>query len=272
MSFDATQFRTLQRNLWSSGDWPSVAETIQPVADQLVERVDVKPGQAVLDVGTGSGNAAIAAAERGARVVGGDITPELFDAARARAAAAGVEVEWVEADAADLPMADDSFDVVLSTFGVIFAPHPARAAAELVRVTRPGGVIGICAWTPDGLTGRMLAMMRQALPPPPPEVQPPVLWGSEDFVRVLFEGSGVELEFERVLAEQDAASVEEWVSELEMKLGPLVMAKAMLEPTGLWAGLRGRLVELFSECEADDGTFRGRSEYLRTVGRLSEGA
>ena len=134
MSFDATQFRQGQRKMWSSGDWPSIARTIQPVADQLVERMDVRDGQDVLDVGAGDGNVSIRAAERGARVTASDITPELFESGRQRAADAGVEIEWVEGDAADLPFADESFDVVMSTFGCIFAPaSPGRGRRDGAR-------------------------------------------------------------------------------------------------------------------------------------------
>jgi SAM-dependent methyltransferase len=265
MAFDATEFRARQRHVWSSGDWPDVATKIQSVADELVERVEVREGQDLLDVGTGSGNVAIPAAERGATVTGADITTELFDAARARAAQAGVEVDWVEGDAADLPFEDSSFDRVLSVFGCMFAPRHQEAADELVRVCRPGGLIGVCAWTPEGLNGTMLATMSSVMPAPPPEVQPPLLWGKEDHVRELFDGTGVELEFERVMAVWEGDSAQDWISYCEQALGPVVVAKSLLEPQGKWEGVRARLVDLFSQHAEADGTLR--SEYLRTIAR-----
>jgi SAM-dependent methyltransferase len=267
MSFDAAEFRGRQRKMWSSGNWPEIASHIQPVADELVERIDVREGQDVLDIGTGSGNVAIRAAERGARVTGSDITTEMFEAARARAAEAGVEVEWVEGDAADLPFDDDSFDQVLSVFGWMFAPRHQDAADELVRVCRPGGVIGLCAWTPEGVNGRMLKLVGSALPPPPPEVQSPILWGSEDHVRELLDGKGVELEFERAMAEWEWDSAEGWISFCEEKLGPTIAAKSVLEPEGRWDDMKSQLIEMFSEYSADDGSLRASAEYLRTIGR-----
>lgn len=268
MTLDTTEFRQRQRKVWSSGDWPAVAQIIQPVADELVERVGVKEGEDVLDVGTGSGNVAIRAAERGARVTGADITPELFDAARARAKEADVEVEWVEGDAADLPFPDQSFDHVLSVFGCMFAPRHQDAADELVRVCRPGGQFAATAWTPDSMNGRMLKMMGEALPPPPDEVQPPILWGSEEHVRELFAQKDVELKFEPAVAAWDWDSAEEWVAYTEENLGPVIMGKSVLEPDGKWEEMRSRLVELASEFATENGGFSLSSDYLRTIGEV----
>jgi SAM-dependent methyltransferase len=254
--------------MWSTGDWPDFAKTIQPVSDALIERVDVQPGQDVLDVGTGSGNAALRAAERGGRVVGLDITPELFDAGRRRAAEAGVEIDWVEGDAGELPFADDSFDVVVTVFGAIFAPDHQAVADELVRVCRPGGTLAVCGWTPEGLNGRMLKAIADTAPPPPPEVQPPILWGTEEHVRELFDGSGVELAHERELASWEWESPEAWVSYLEENLGPAMLAKAALEPAGKYEAIRAAQLELFTSYVTADGSFKPEAEYLRTVGRL----
>jgi SAM-dependent methyltransferase len=264
MSFDPVQFRQAQRSMWSAGDWPSIARSIQPVADALVDRACVRSGQDVLDVGAGDGNVSIRAAERGARTTASDITPELFDSGRARAAEAGVEIEWVEADVAQLPFADESFDHVLSTFGCIFAPRHHEAAAEMVRVARPGGTVAICAWTPEGLNGRMLALMSGALPKPPPDVQPSILWGSEEHVNDLFGDKGVELDTERVLAVWEAPSADAWVTTLEENLGPTILARSVLEPAGEWDALRARAVEMIAEYEVD-GRMRAEAEYLRIV-------
>ncbi len=269
MSFDATQFRAAQRAMWSAGDWPDFAKTIQPVADALVERLDVRAGHDVLDLGTGSGNAALPAAERGARVVGSDITPELFDAARRRAADAGVEVEWVEADATELPFEDDSFDVVMTVFGAIFAPQHQRAADEMARVCRPGGVIGVCGWTPEGLNGQLLKTLAASAPPPPPEVQPSILWGVEDHVRGLFSDLGVELSLERELARWEWESPESWLDYFEQTLGPAIMTKAYLQESGEYDAVRAQLLELFSPMVAADGRFQPEAEYLRSVARMA---
>lgn len=269
MSFDAAQFRQGQRQMWSSGDWPSIAVTIQPVADALVERVGVSEGQDVLDVGAGDGNVAIRAAERGARVTASDITPELFDSGRGRAAGAGVEIDWVEGDAADLPFGDASFDTVLSTFGCIFAPRHQEAADEMVRVTRPGGTVGVCAWTAEGLNGQMLKLMGSAMPAPPPEIQSPILWGSEEHVTGLFDGKGVELELERTTLVWEFESADAWVTQLENNLGPTMMAKSILEPAGEWEAMRARTVDLFDQFDTPGDGWAPEAEYLRIVARRS---
>ena len=268
MTIDVEQIRAGQRKMWSTGDWPSIAKTIQPVSDALIERAGVGEGQDLLDVGAGSGNLAVPAAGRGARVTAADITPELMGIGRERAAAAGVEVRWVEGDAAELPFADESFDVVLSVFGCMFAPDHDAAASELVRVCRPGGTIGVCAWTPEGLNGRLLKLAASAMPPPPPEMKSPILWGDEAHVRELFDGADVELSLEREMVAWDWPSAEDWVSFTEENLGPTMTARAALEPAGEWAPARQRMVDLFREYETPEG-FRPRAEYLRTVARRS---
>jgi len=175
------------RALWASGDYPAVAaELIPELGPELVRASGVKAGDRLLDVAAGSGNAAIPAAEAGAIVTASDLTPELFDAGRQIAAQRGVELEWVEADAEAMPFADNSFDVVLSTVGVMFAPHHQAAADELVRVCRPGGTIALINWTPEGLIGNLFATMKSYAPPPPPGASPAPLWGNEDHVRSLF--------------------------------------------------------------------------------------
>jgi ubiquinone/menaquinone biosynthesis C-methylase UbiE len=174
------EFRKRTRATWAAGDWDSFARLVTPVGKLVLDRVGVEPGLRVLDVGTGSGgNVAIPAAQRGVEVVGADVTPALFEHARRRAAEAGVEVDWVEADAQELPFPDATFDRVISTFGAMFAPDHARAAAELVRVCRPGGRIAMTTWVNDGFAGELFTLTGSFLPPPPPGVQPPSLWGVE---------------------------------------------------------------------------------------------
>jgi ubiquinone/menaquinone biosynthesis C-methylase UbiE len=181
------ELKARHRALWASGDYPAVAaELIPDLGPELVRACEVRAGQRVLDVAAGSGNAAIPAAERGAKVTASDLTPELFDAGRRIAAERGVELEWVEADAEALPFADDSFDVVMSCVGAMFAPHHQATADELVRVCRPGGTIGMINWTPEGFIGNLFRTMAPYAPPPPPGATPPPRWGDEQHVRELF--------------------------------------------------------------------------------------
>jgi SAM-dependent methyltransferase len=269
MALDIAGFKQTQRKTWSSGDYPDIARLIESGAERLVAAADIQAGQDVLDVATGSGNVALLAAQRGANVIGLDLTPELFVAARRRAAEAGVDCEWVEGDAEDLPYPDDSFDRVTSAFGTMFAPRQEVAAAELVRVAKPGGLIAVAAWTPEGTNGRMFRTVGSHMPPPPPELRPPSLWGDEQHMRSLFEPHGVELEFELAKVAFEDESIEAWLAYGEEKLGPMVMARAALEPQGKWDALRADLEALYERENLNtDGTFRVEPEYLVTVGRL----
>jgi SAM-dependent methyltransferase len=174
------------RTMWGLGDYPDVATRLIPeLGPTLVAATGVRPGDRVLDVAAGTGNVAVPAALAGADVVASDLTPELFDAGRAFAQSQGVDVRWEEGDAEGLPYADDTFDVVTSSVGVMFAPHHQQAADELVRVCRSGGRIGVISWTPEGFVGDLFRTMKPYAPPPPPGAQPPPLWGDEAHVRAL---------------------------------------------------------------------------------------
>jgi SAM-dependent methyltransferase len=180
------ELKAKHRTMWALGDYPAVAaEVIQELGAVLVEATGVGPGDRVLDIAAGSGNAAIPAALAGARVVASDLTPELFETGKAAAARSGVELEWWQADAEDLPFATGAFDTVLSCVGVMFAPHHQTAADELLRVCRSGGSIGLLSWTPAGFIGQMFATMKPYAAPPPADAQPPPLWGDEAHVRSL---------------------------------------------------------------------------------------
>jgi SAM-dependent methyltransferase len=227
----------------------------------------VASGDDVLDVACGTGNATIPAAQRGAKVVGLDLTPELLKGGRAAAAEAGVEIDWIEGDAEALPFEDQSFDAVLSVFGAMFAPHHAVAAAEIARVLRPGGRMALANWTPDGNIGTFFATVGSHMPPPPEGFQPPPLWGTEDHVRGLFEGTGVELSFESAVVNYRFDSAEHVMDFFEHKFGPVVMAKAALEPEGKWEALRADLVAMYEGFgSTDEGDFRFPGQYLLTTG------
>jgi SAM-dependent methyltransferase len=257
------------RATWASGDYAAVAEMIDEVPPRdLLARVPVHPHDDVLDVATGTGNVALPAAAAGADVVGLDITPELFDTARRRAQEQGVTVDWIEGDAEDLPFADESFDIVLSVFGVQFAPRHRVVAEELARVTRTGGRIGLINWTPEGLIGEMFKIMGRYLPAPPDYASPPPLWGSEEHTRELFAGTGVGLEFARGYNPWHFDSAEHFVVFFETHYGPTLKARERLEGEGRWAELREKLHELAERRnEATDGSLLIHAEYLVTMGR-----
>ena len=174
------------RTMWASGNYPEMVETfLLPLGPRLVEACRIGAGVSVLDVASGTGNAAIPAAQRGAHVTASDLTPELLQAGAKVAETTVTELEWVTADAEDLPFEDETFDIVMSSIGVMFAPHHQQAADELVRVCRAGGTIGLLSWTPEGMLGALFRLMGQFAPPPPAGASPPPLWGSETHLRGL---------------------------------------------------------------------------------------
>ncbi|MFI7547001.1 class I SAM-dependent methyltransferase [Actinoplanes sp. NPDC049599] len=263
--------RTLKdrhRAMWALGDYPSVAtEVIPRLGATLVGACRTGPGQRVLDVAAGSGNAAIPAALTGAEVVACDLTPPLLEAGRTLAAARGAVVDWREGDAEALPFADGSFDVVLSCVGVMFAPHHRAAADELVRACRPGGTIAMINWTPQGFIGQLFGLMKQYSPPPPPGAQPPPLWGHADHVRDLF-GDRVE----EVSAEVDTAVIDRFADGAQFRdffkthYGPTVAAYRHLaaEPDRV-AALDRDLADLAGRHNQGGGIMRW--EYLLWTGR-----
>jgi SAM-dependent methyltransferase len=173
--------------MWASGSYPTVVDdVVGPLGGILVDTVDVRAGQRVLDVAAGTGTSALPPARRGAEVTATDLTPQLLDVGRAAAAAEGLDLTWETADVEALPYPSGEFDAVLSCIGVMFAPHHQQAADELVRVCRPGGMIGVLSWTPEGFIGQVFAAMKPYAPPPPPGASPAPLWGHADHVRSLF--------------------------------------------------------------------------------------
>ena len=223
-----SELKARHRAMWASGDYPSMVETfLLPLGPRLVEACRIGPGMKVLDVAAGTGNASIPAAQAGADVTASDLTPELLEAGRSRPEAEGLTMEWVEADAEKLPFEDESFDVVMSSIGAMFAPRHQAVADELVRVCRPGGTIGMLNWTPEGMIGALFRTMGPFAPPPPPGAQPPPLWGSEDHMKELF-GDRVELKtLDRdVLAIDAFATPRDYGDHFRERYGPTLAAEA----------------------------------------------
>jgi SAM-dependent methyltransferase len=257
------------RATWAAGDYGAIAELIDDVPPRdLLASVEVKPRQEVLDVAAGTGNIALRAAAAGADVIGVDLTPELFETARRRASEYGVNVDWLEGDAEQLPFEDDRFDVVLSAFGVQFAPRHEVVARELARVTAPGGQIGLVNWTPESIIGDLFKILGRYLPAPPDYASPPPLWGSEEHVRSLFAGTGVELEFSRGYNPFRFDSADGFVSFFETHYGPTLKARERLTGEGSWDDCRAEIVAMAERRgEATDGGLVLASEYLVVSGR-----
>jgi ubiquinone/menaquinone biosynthesis C-methylase UbiE len=239
---DLEAIKTFQQQMWSAGDFARIGMMTVLVSERLVEAANVMPGERVLDVACGSGNTALAAARRFAKVIGLDYVSGLLEHARERARAELVDAEFVEGDAERLPFEDASFDLVASTFGVMFAPDHESAAHELLRVTKPGGRIALANWTPDGAVGEMFGTVARHAPPPP-GVKPPVLWGTDEYLRELFGDaiSGMEVErrdfvFRYPSAEFNLEYFRTW-------FGPTKMAFARLDAAGQEA-LAGDLLDL----------------------------
>jgi SAM-dependent methyltransferase len=262
----AAELTRRARALWAQGDFARAGAEQVVVGELLVRAVDVHPGERVLDVAAGSGNAALAAARRGARVTATDFVPALLDVANRRAEVEGLELATQEADAQALPFADGSFDVVLSTFGVMFAPDQARAAAELLRVCRPGGHIGLTAWTPDSVVAATQAVVaRAASAPPVPGLRSPYEWGSEDRVRGLFGDGVARLDANVLSTDMCAPSPAARVAFARENLGPTKAAFERLDAAGR-AALADELEACFQRFNrATDGTLVAPSDYLQVV-------
>jgi SAM-dependent methyltransferase len=266
---DVQPMKDLQKLMWSLGDYREIARQAEPTAVAMVEACGVEPGMQVLDVAAGTGNVAVAAARRGARVVALDLTPRMLQWGRERSAAEGLAIEWVEADAEDLPFEDGRFDVVASSFGAMFAPRPQVVAAELFRVVRSGGVVGLASWTPRGFLGRQIELSSGYAPAPPgPEGPPsPLLWGKPEVVRARLAELAASVQIQPGMAPVRFASKEAAREFYERNNGPLIALRNLLPPErygALLAELEG-LVEQFNQ--ASDGTVAIDAEYLLVVAR-----
>jgi ubiquinone/menaquinone biosynthesis C-methylase UbiE len=261
------EFKQRQRATWDAGDYATLSERIAEVGELVAERAAIEPGMTVLDVACGTGNAARPAARAGARVTGLDLAPKLLEQGRAKAEKEGLELEWVEGDAEELPFEDDSFDRVLSTFGHMFAPRHERTADEMIRVCRPGGTIVTATWTADGVFGALSAAGAPYMPPPPDFASPPVLWGTEDYVRQMFGSAAAGFEFERHVNWQEDDSIEGFADLFMERFPVMVTARQMLGER--FAQLRADTIAVWERFnESEDGRFRLPQEYLVSVARL----
>jgi SAM-dependent methyltransferase len=254
------------RAMWALGNYHAVATEIIPaLGPVLVEATGIGPGDHVLDVAAGAGNVAIPAAATGARVIATDLTPELLDQGRADASARGVRLDWQVADVEHLPFEDGTFDVVTSCVGAMFAPHHQQTADELVRVCRPGGRIGLIAWTPSGFIGQMFATMKPYVAPPPPGAQPPPLWGDVAHVRELLGDRVTEVKASQQLLQVDQLADPETFREyFKSHYGPTIAAyRGLADDPVRTAELDQALVDLGARFRSEDGGISW--EYLLVV-------
>ena len=261
---DLAALKTRQQAAWSSGDYAVVGATLQIVGEELCEALDLRAGQKVLDVAAGNGNVSLAAARRWCDVVSTDYVPALLERGRARAAAGGLTIAFEEADAEALPFADGSFDAVVSTFGVMFTPHQERAAAELLRVCKSGGRIGLANWTPEGFIGQLFKTLGKYLPPPA-GVRSPALWGTRERLTEMFGPASVSIKTQPRYFNFRYRTPEHFVDVFKSYYGPMLKAFAALEPEKQTA-LRSDLLTLIARMnKATDLTMVVPSEYLEVV-------
>lgn len=262
---DLAAITAAQQRTWSDGDFSMVAAMITNVAEDLAEALEILPDERVLDVATGSGNGALAAARRSwGGAIGCDFVPALLERGRERAAAERLEVDFVEADAQDLPFEDARFDVAMSIFGAMFAPDQERTAQELLRVVKPGGRIGMANWTPDGGIAGLFLIVVKHTGGPPPGTQPPVLWGTEERVRELF-GDGIsDLRVERRVSRQAFRSADHYLDFFRTYFGPVKQAFDKVGPEGAPA-LEADLRAFLEEVNENPRALVLEPEYLRVV-------
>jgi SAM-dependent methyltransferase len=264
------ELKARHRTMWASGDYPSMVETwLLPLGPRLVEASGIAPGMRVLDVAAGTGNASLPAAQAGADVTASDLTPELLEAGRRRADAAGLTLAWVEADAEQLPFDDASFDVVISSIGAMFAPHHQQTADELMRVCRPGGTIGLLSWTPEGMIGTLLRTIGPFAPPPPPGAQPPPLWGSAAHLAGLF-GAGVDFgsPMRDILEVTAFERPRDFGEHFKARYGPTIAAQANARRNGREEEFEAAFDRFCDEWDrGTPGRARFELEYLIAVGK-----
>lgn len=261
---DYIAIKQRQQAAWASGDYATVGTTLQIIGESLAEAADVRTNEQVLDIAAGNGNATLAAARRGARVTSTDYVPALLERGRARAAAEGSFVEFREADAEALPFADGGFDVALSSLGIMFTADHARAAAEMLRVVRPGGRIGMANWTPEGFIGQLFKIIGKHVPPPA-GAKSPALWGTEAYLDGLFGHAAAGMRAERRMFNFRYASAAHWLEVFRSYYGPLLKAFAALGPDAGQALEQDILALLGQLNTAGQASLVVPSEYLEVV-------
>jgi SAM-dependent methyltransferase len=261
---DLAAVKTRQQAAWSAGNYAVVGTTLQIVGEDLCEALDLRSGQRVLDVAAGNGNATLAAARRWCDVTSTDYVASLLDAGRVRAQAEGHRIQFQEADAENLPFGDASFDAVLSTFGVMFTPDQDKAAAELLRVCRPGGKIGLANWTPESFIGQLFKTIGKYVPPAP-GLKSPALWGSKARIEELFGRSSSEIRFTRRHFNFRYHSPAHWLDVFRTYYGPMNKTYGALDAAGQSA-FTGEVIALMArDNRSGDGTLVLPSEYLEVV-------
>ena len=260
---DFEAIKTRQRGAWSSGDYAVVGTTLQIVGESLCEALDLRAGQAVLDVAAGNGNASLAAARRFADVLSTDYVPQLLEQGARRAAADGLAMRTQLADAENLPFEADTFDVALSTYGVMFAPNQAKAAAELLRVVKPGGRIGLANWTPDGFIGELFKSIGRFVPPPAGLVSP-AAWGTETRLVELFGPRALHINTTRRQFNFRYLSAEHWIDEFRRWYGPTHKAFAALDAKGQEA-LHAEMLALLGRHDRGKTSLIVPGDYLEVV-------
>jgi ubiquinone/menaquinone biosynthesis C-methylase UbiE len=248
---DLSIVKARQRKTWASGDYAVVATRIVLASELLADAADLKAGWQVLDVACGNGNAALAAARSGTHALGIDYIPELLEGGRARAVAEGLDVEFRLGDIEDLPVADESFDAVLSVFGAMFAPDHQRAADEIIRAARPGGTVGLASWTPDGFIGQMFGVIARHVPPAP-GVASPLLWGTEQHLSDLFGAAAADARSVHRTCTWRFTSPEEFTAFFRRWYGPALKAFEVLDDNGR-AALAADLAQLARRWDRNHG-------------------
>lgn len=259
------------RWMWSLGDYPLLAEVLEPHAEALAEACSLSPGATVLDVAAGNGNFALAAAHRGAVVTASDLTPHMVELGRARSAAAGTPIEWTEGDAEQLPFAAATFDVVGSVFGAMFAPRPEVVAAELFRVVKPGGLVAMANYSPGGFLGRASEMMASFSARPGLELPSPFLWGDEDGARKRFAGLATSVEVIHRRLAFESGSVDRFLKFWEATNGPHNAMKAMLPPEGYEKVVTAWVALVNDLNESSDAGVKVSSPYILVLARKPDG-
>jgi ubiquinone/menaquinone biosynthesis C-methylase UbiE len=261
---DLAAVKARQQSAWSAGDYAVVGTTLQIVGEQLCEALDLCPGSKVLDVAAGNGNVTLAAARRWCEVTSTDYVPELLERGRERAEAERLIVDFQQADAEALPFPDASFDVVVSTFGVMFTADQDKAAAELLRVCKSGGKIGLANWTPDGFIGRLFKTLGKHLPPPA-GVKSPALWGTRARIDEMFGEQASKIHTAPRMFVFRYRSPRHWLDVFKTFYGPMLKAFTALDARGQ-AALSNDLLALADELNrAGDGTMAVPGEYLEVV-------